>query len=132
MKSIFNNKKLFQLADFTFMVADSETDDTTTRGNIIVKKKAVVIKFKLKFNGGNPERNEYTVTGTETYTANFVDPMTIPEGIKPGSIGTGTLNGCPVTVEIQSLGQSGVSPITIPIVGAKCQLAVTYQLNQNG
>ncbi|MBW4633554.1 MAG: hypothetical protein KME30_17145 [Iphinoe sp. HA4291-MV1] len=125
MSTVYDDEELFQLTTFVFNVVTTQ-NNRDERGLVKTTGQSIPVKFKIKPQGGNSEAREQGSFSTENYKCNCVDPIVLPKEIKVGDIGLGIINGRACTCRVTSIGQSGVSPLTVEILGEKVTLQVTY------
>lgn len=132
MSTIFNNPSLFQIAYLTFFVHSVYSEEEyDPRGNIKKDVVQINIKVKIKPNSSDTVGEEQGQHTTETYSCRMLEPsIIIPKELKLGDIGESIINGNKCKVRIDKIQQSGVSPITTPILGEALDITVFYSTLQ--
>ena len=135
MATPFADPTLWNHATFTFAVQfGAVTIDE--RGNRTTPGKQIAITFKMKKSGGNNlQQKEEASELSEVYGCKVgavdgdYESFRLPQGIKPGDVGDGTLNGRSCRATIKSIAQSSI--VLIPqILGDGCTLEVDYRIRR--
>lgn len=125
---------VFQQATFTFFVADVDRMTVDARGNKVSEGVPVEVTFRLRPTGQTSEKREDgTQQAIESYDATVISgDLRLPNEIGVEDVGEGEIRGRRCYATITGLSQSGVSPVTVPILGEKVQLSVVYRRRAGG
>ncbi|NEP56007.1 MAG: hypothetical protein F6K31_03150 [Symploca sp. SIO2G7] len=136
MPTPFADPNLWNHATFTF-TATGDTATIDRFGNQISMGRDIAVTFKVKKSGGKgQQQTEVGSELSEIYECKVVavdsdfENYQLPTDIKPGDVGTGTLNARPCKATIKSVAQSSLAPLLRGILGDNCTIEVDYRIRR--
>ncbi len=134
MISPFASAIIWQQGTFNFFVITSPSlVSADIRGTPSEQGTVIALTFKLKPNGGNVQQLENGDKSTVSVQARLVsingdyEKFKLPNSIKPGDIGEGSIGDRRCRAVIKSLVQSSVAPIVEKILGSSLLLELDFR-----